>query len=158
MDKTIADQAAETYNTLVDMSATFMWPLKLHEDELPTSQEAVLHELKRQGRMNLTQLAHQVSVAKQTMTDISTKLIKLGYIRRIQDESNRRQILLELTPEGRTYVDEYEHARLVYLKEHVFASFSDEQLHQIHDACQTICKLLDQTAIGEKYGIRGLSK
>jgi len=152
MDKTIADRAAEAYNTLVDMSTTFMWPLKLHEDELPTSQEAVLHELKRQGRMNLTQLAHQVSVAKQTMTDISTKLIKLGYIRRIQDESNRRQILLELTPEGYAYVNEYENSRIFYLRDHVFSVLSEEQLHQLYDACHTICKLQNLTVIGKNYG------
>lgn len=157
MKKSIADQAVEAYNAMVDMSTSFMWPLKLHEDELPTSQEAVLHELKRQGRMNLTQLAHQVSVAKQTMTDISTKLIKLGYVRRIQDESNRRQILLELTPEGQTYVDEYENARIVYLRDHVFSALSEEQLHQLHEACHTICKLQNLTIIGEKFGSRGLS-
>ena len=104
--------------------------------------------------MNLTRLAHQVSVAKQTMTDISTKLIKLGYVRRVQDENNRRQILLELTPEGKFYVDEYENARIVYLQGHVF---SEEQLHQLHEACHTFCKLQNLTIIGDKYGSCGLS-
>lgn len=154
MDKNIADQAVEAYMAMVDMTTSFMWPLKLGSDDLPTSQIAVLYELQAQGRMNLTQLAHQVSVAKQTMTDISSKLIKLGYVERVYDERNRRQIQLQLTPEGSAYIDSYIRTRQHYMRDQVFSSLSKEQLRQLLDACHTLCNLQKQTIIGDKFGKR----
>lgn len=156
MDQHIADEAIEAYISMVDMTTAFIWPLKLETSDLPTSQFAVLHELKTQGSMNLTQLAQQVSVAKQTMTDISSKLIKLGYVERVYDERNRRQILLQLTPQGHAYVENHERAHFLYLRDQVFSVLSDEQLRQLHDTCRTLCRLQSQTVIGEKFGSRAL--
>lgn len=156
MDKTIADQAVSAYMAMTDMTTAFVWSLKLNETELPTSQIAVLHELKHQGKMNLTQLAKQVSVAKQTMTDISTKLIKTGFVERIYDESNRRQIQLQLTPEGDAYMTAYKQRHFLYLRDQVFAALSEEQLLALRDACYTLCKLQNETLIGERFGSRAL--
>jgi len=91
------------------------------------------------------------------MTDISTKLIKLGYVERVYDENNRRQILLQLTPAGHAYITNHEQEYFLFMRDQVFSSLTEEQLHQLHDACHTLCSLQKQTVIGEKFGDRAVA-
>ena len=155
MDKTIADQAVEAYIRTTDLIVSFNWALRLgQQDDLPMTHFGVLHELKKYGRRNLSQLANQVSVAKQTMTDISNKLIKLGYAERVYDENNRRLILLQLTQAGHDYAEQHAKVFFSYMRDEVFSKLSDDQLIALRDASDTLFHLQDQTIIGEKYGTR----
>ena len=155
MNNTIAEQAVEAYIRAADMIVSFNWALRLgQQDDLPMTHFGVLYELKQRGRRNLSQLASQVSVAKQTMTDISNKLIKLGYVERVYDENNRRLVLLQLTQAGHDYVEQHAKFFFSYMRDEVFSTLTDDQLISLRDASNALFQLQDQTIIGEKYGTR----
>lgn len=63
----------------------------------------ILHE---KGIMNMTMLANEIDVSNQQLTKIVDVLVQKGYIERAYDMNNRRVVLVELTKEGKEYVED----------------------------------------------------
>lgn len=62
----------------------------------------ILHE---KGMMNMTMLASEIDVSNQQLTKIVDVLVNKGYIERSYDKNNRRVVLVDLTPEGKDYIE-----------------------------------------------------
>ena len=60
----------------------------------------VVRLLDEHGQMYITEIVDLIGMTKPQMTATADKLIKMGLITRIYDESDRRKIFLSLTPEG----------------------------------------------------------
>lgn len=62
----------------------------------------ILHE---KGQMNMTTLANEIDVSNQQLTKIVDVLVNKGHIERGYDKNNRRVVLVDLTPEGKDYIE-----------------------------------------------------
>lgn len=60
----------------------------------------VMATLAERSRCNLSELAEQQSVSLPSMSNTVSKLVERGWVKRTQSESDRRQVLISLTPEG----------------------------------------------------------
>lgn len=70
-------------------------------DQLPENQAAVLGMLVRGGSMTRAELARQAKVRHQSMRRTVDLLLTAGLAQQVPDAHDRRQHLVDVTPEGR---------------------------------------------------------
>lgn len=149
--KNTLTEATTSFLLTQEIVFSYLWPLMPRRGEkLNQSQVSVLRELRAYKKMNLTQLATQVSVTNQSMTTISNFLVKKDYVERIYDDSNRRQIELILTEKGLTYITKYDEEILNMIIA-VFSLLSEKDLIVLQKASNDINIILGKTAFSEKF-------
>lgn len=85
--------------------------VRAHLDELlkpadvTALQYTALSVLERRGRLSAAQLARNSFVTAQSMSDMVRVLTRKGLISRTRDDTDRKRLLIELTPEGRAFLD-----------------------------------------------------
>lgn len=93
-------------NELSDLISGFVREFRLLEkDEISCygvtiSQQYVVQELARAGKLTMNELSERMSVATSTMTRIIDNLVRDGIIERIRDEQDRRIVQVALTNRG----------------------------------------------------------
>lgn len=128
--KVLADQTAE----------------RLDEYDLQWWQYDVLAALRRQGepyRMAATELADAVMLTSGAMTNRLDRLEESGLIRRVDDEEDRRRVLVQLTGEGLALIEQAAETRFQSATD-ALAGLSDRQKSQLSDLLKRV--LLDQEA------------
>jgi len=66
----------------------------------------ILYSLSREsGRVNPTDIAKKIGVTMSAITHLINSLETAGLVRRVPDETDRRVVLLELTPAGKLKVE-----------------------------------------------------
>jgi DNA-binding MarR family transcriptional regulator len=68
--------------------------------ELSMRQMLYLNTIIHMGHPTFSDLARELGVTKPSVTAIVTTLIKKGYVRKIQDDEDRRAFHIVLTPQG----------------------------------------------------------
>ena len=111
--------------------------------DLPATQLQALFILNVNHPLLMSVLAHKLAVSTQQLTKIADALVAAGYVTRTGDEKNRRIILLNLTPEGRTLVsclqDEVTERMLPQ-----FSRLSAREVGQFSQALDTLRPLLEK--------------
>ena len=121
----------------------------MNERGLNMSQMFVLAKLQECGPLNLTALAKAVLVTNQAMTGITNKLVAEGLIERVYSENNRRQIVVQLTQEGYSFINAY--FEDIYDEfETMFESCTQEEVDRINQASKTIVEMLAR--VNPDYG------
>lgn len=77
----------------------------------------LLYVIQRHERCRLSKLAEIIEVKPSAITVMIDRLEKAGYVKRAHDPLDRRSILVELTPKGRTILEETMKKRNEVLKE-----------------------------------------
>jgi len=65
----------------------------------------ILQAIADAGKCPMLSLSRNLSLKSSTLTGIMDRLVGLGLVRRFASESDRRQVLSELTPKGRRILD-----------------------------------------------------
>jgi DNA-binding MarR family transcriptional regulator len=89
----------------------------LQEIDIPHAQLFVMNMLFHQGQSRTSDIVRELKVSAPTVTGILDRLEKAGYVRRIEDQADRRAVMVELTAEGKKIT--------VKLKNAVVARWSD---------------------------------
>ncbi len=98
----------------------------------------MLYVIQRHERCRLSKLAEKMEVKPSAITVMIDRLEKAGYVKRAHDPVDRRSILVELTPEGRTVLEETMQKRNEVLK---------KQLLQLKpEEVQLLAELLEKLA------------
>ncbi|MCU9614157.1 MarR family transcriptional regulator [Caldibacillus lycopersici] len=74
---------------------------KLGGSTITKSQLFLLYAINKAGKIRLTKLAELLDVKPSAITVMIDRLEKPGFVKRINDPSDRRSILVELTPLGK---------------------------------------------------------
>lgn len=59
-------------------------------------------------RSTMSALARGLHVSMPTATGIASRLVRAGYIRRAPGETDRRQVLVQLTPRGKQFIRDFQ--------------------------------------------------
>lgn len=103
--------------------------------------------------INHTGIVEKMGLSKASITNISTKLLKMGFIMRSQRNNNRKEIYFSLTDKGRHVYDL--HKELHREKEQGFYEFIESYSE---DELKTIGKFMsDLVARAEEYSERKLT-
>ena len=152
MEKSSLGLTVSEFLFMAEMAMSYLRPMQTtHSKNLNKTQLSILRELRANNKMNLSQLATVASVTNQAMTTISNQLVKQGFIERIYNENNRRQIEIQLTKTGLDYVNETED-EVVSVVSQIFSGLSEADLNALHKSSREIYAILEKTTFGEKYG------
>lgn len=109
--------------------------------DLTTSQSSAMSTLVDRGPLRMSELAALEGVQLPSATSVVNGLVKLGLVERRADPTDRRAVVIDLTPKGRRQVDE-----LVDRRNHSFALLLDRLDEQdrrlLEDAVPAVARLL----------------
>jgi DNA-binding MarR family transcriptional regulator len=105
--------------------------------DLTTSQLSALTSLQLAGALTPRELADLERVQPPTMTRIVGKLEELGLVARTPHPTDRRQVILAATEEGRTVYGQFEQARNRWLARQL-AELSPEERDTLARAAQIL--------------------
>ncbi|UOZ08924.1 MarR family winged helix-turn-helix transcriptional regulator [Amycolatopsis sp. WQ 127309] len=108
---------------------------------LTLTQGSVLSELVNGGPRRMSALAEFEQVKLPSMTDVVSRLERLGLATRAPDPADRRAVLVDVTDEGRRFYAEMVTAREEFLRERLIA-MDDADRAAIEAALPALAKLL----------------
>jgi DNA-binding MarR family transcriptional regulator len=90
-------------DTTVDLflEAGRMIKKRITEDHLPFAQVEVLRFVHEEGSPTMRAIASYLHIAAPSATALVNQLVDGGYLRRVSDEHDRRQVRLSLTPKAK---------------------------------------------------------
>jgi DNA-binding MarR family transcriptional regulator len=112
------------------------------QHQLTLTQGSVLKELVTDGPRRMSALAEIEGVRMPSMTDVVSRLERLGLVSRAPDPADRRAVLVEVTPEGRRFYDELVVAREEFLRERLL-TLDEGDRAAIEAALPALRKLLE---------------
>lgn len=107
------------------------------EADLTVSQFGVMEALYHLGPLNQKALGEKLLKSGGNITMVIDNLEKSGWVERQQDPSDRRSMLINLTPEGKKFIADYFPKHLDRIKEE-FEVLSNEELDELARICRKL--------------------
>lgn len=104
---------------------------------------AILAALRRLGPVPAVRLAAEERLQPQSLTRLLTRLENDGLITRMQNETDRRKILISLTPRGLEALSTDIRARRQWLERATSATLTDNECETLIAAARVMRKLSD---------------
>ena len=82
----------------------------LANKKLTHTQFFVMVAIHSQGLPTMRTLSDNMKVSMPTMSGVVERLVRGGYVRRVNQPNDRRQVLVELAPQGRRLITEFQQA------------------------------------------------
>lgn len=140
-------QRDQTICSLFELSPLFrkmvMRPMEAPVTEMPPTQLFALMALKHHELLNMTQLAEEVSVSNQQLTKIVDALVEKDLVERVSDQLNRRVVLIQLTEQGKVFLEERRQKMMKNLK-NIFAALSDEDMEILYISSNNIIQIIER--------------
>lgn len=102
-------------------------------------QGRILYVLWQEDNLPIVEISKRTSLAKTTLTSMLDRMEKAGHINRNPDRTNRRQILISLTPEARALNSGYQEVSR-QMSEIFYQGFSDNEIIQFESK---LLKIMD---------------
>jgi MarR family 2-MHQ and catechol resistance regulon transcriptional repressor len=97
----------------------------LEKKGMPYSEYPILAHLNDVGREKTQKLGQVAVITSGTITHTVNKLIKQGYVEKVQDEEDRRVYWVQITHKGRTAFEKVHEAHIKYLN-YLLEDFAEE--------------------------------
>ena len=88
--------------------------------------------IQRRGQVTAGELARESGLTTGAVTAVIDRLERAGYAQRVRDTSDRRRVMVEITPELHARTEKY-YGPLAEEAHKAFAGYSDEQLRLVRD-------------------------
>ena len=110
------------------LSSTFMDILGKNLDELGLagSSYLILAHLNQVGRAKTQQIGQVAVITSGTITHMVNKLVKKGYVNKIQDHEDKRVFWVEITSQGRSVFDRVNEEHIKFL-DLLLEDFAEEE-------------------------------
>ena len=112
-------------------------------DRLPPPDAAALGVLDRDGPHTTAQLAQLRRVRHQSMAKIVHRLIETGLVAKVPHDTDRRMILLRITPAGRRVLNAQRAHRADWLAAAITSTLSEPQRRQLARCLPLLTKLAE---------------
>lgn len=120
-----------------------------YNDKLTTLQFHVVATLGMYGSMTMSALAEIMGMQKQSATKVVNQLVGMKFIRRIDDESDRRVVRVDITPEAKAYLERFSMENMKQVCKS-FEALSDGELAELRQALAVFNRILPRVSAGEK--------
>ena len=115
-------------------------------DDLEGARGRVIFALWGKDEVPIKVLCEKTSLDKSTLTGIINRLVRDGYIIKIQDETDRRNTLIKLTGKEQKFLDKIDSVSSK-MNEIFYKGFSDEEIVEFDDMLERIlknCKMAEE--------------
>ncbi len=127
---------------------------KLLDNNLTAPQYFILQTLAKQDLQTSSYFAGVLDVTLSAITNLSSKLVQKGYIERVVSETDRRQVMLKITEQGRE-VEQNMLERYRQLTAGLWDEFNETELDLMIGSYQKMIEHLEQTMYGTKLQLQG---
>lgn len=105
--------------------------------DLNTTEFGVLEYLHHKGKQPMNNLCQKLLMANSSMTYVIDKLIKKHFVKRINDNIDRRMVYVELTDSGEAFIQTIfpNHQKRI---EEIFSILSEEELINLMDLLKKV--------------------
>lgn len=118
--------------------------------ELKLSQMRALSAFKDNRPLLMKELAHNSGVKLSNMTTMIDDLIKEGFAKREKDESDRRKVLVHLTPKGKRIRAKFL-ANRRETAHSIFSKLSETDKNELLTSFDKVCKILEKSLAPDEY-------
>jgi DNA-binding MarR family transcriptional regulator len=115
------------------------------ESGMPNQHVTALRWLKRGGPMTTSGLAAAERITPQSMAVTLTALHGQGYVRRVADPKDRRQILWSVTPSGRAVLAADRQWRARWLVAAIDKELTGEETARLREAARLLNRVMDRS-------------
>ncbi len=112
--------------------------------DLTPSQISVLLRLENDGSATVSSLARAEGMRPQSMSAVVTSLQETGLVRGAPDPSDRRQVLMSLTPKCLKWIEEGRAARQDWLTATIAQKLSAYEQERLQAALALLARLVDE--------------
>lgn len=105
------------------------------------SQFFILLALMGNDTLNMTQLSSYIASSKEQATRAVAPLVEAGYVHRFHDETNRKLVLIQLTPAGKTFLRQTKQ-QLQEALEKKFEGLTEEDRQELVQSLHNILRIL----------------
>lgn len=126
-----------------------VWNKILRDNDMEALEGArgrVIFALWGKDEVPIKTLCEKTSLDKSTLTGIINRLVRDGYVEKMQDETDRRNTLIQLTGKEQRFLDRVDSVSME-MNEIFYKGFSDEEVIQFDDMLERIlqnCKDAEQ--------------
>lgn len=106
----------------------------------------LLHLIDRAGGLTMTEVAHQISAARQQATLKVNRLCEAGYLERQSDENDRRVVKVVVTDRARQEMAEYARGAKDYL-EMFHQQLTQQDVDTITSSMEAILAVLEKVGV-----------
>lgn len=110
--------------------------------DLTPTQMRTLYSLAVHDHIPMGSLAEHLDISKQQLTKVIDILVEKGYVERVVNAANRRQVVVQLSAKGATLVDNVL-ATIADDLEPSFSKFTEEEKEAFYNASITLKKLME---------------
>ncbi len=96
-------------------------------DDFNGAQGRILFVLWQEDHLPIHELSQRTSLAKTTLTSMLDRMEKKGYLKRVLDPTDRRQIRIDLTEKARSMSERYQSVS-TQMGEIFYQGFSEEEI------------------------------
>lgn len=111
--------------------------------QLSLTERSSLSLLQQHKELLPSELAAMEKITNQSMSQILGHLLELGYIGRKASESDKRKVIISLTPEGEKTLMRVRAERDEWLLKAISETCSDEDIEALKQAIAPLAKLVD---------------
>ena len=109
------------------------WPEAFEQEgfsNLSIAQMSYLETIAQMEGPTFSELADQLAVTKPSVTAIVKKLIKLGYVKKVQSQEDLRVYHIVLAPKGERFTEMHDKTHQL-LAERLTSNLNKQELHQM---------------------------
>lgn len=127
-----------------------IWNKILRDNDMEALEGArgrVIFALWGKDEVPIKTLCEKTSLDKSTLTGIINRLVRDGYVQKVQDETDRRNTLIKLTGKEHRFLNRIDHVSLE-MNEIFYKGFSDDEIIQFEHMLDRIllnCKKAEGT-------------
>ena len=108
------------------------------------TQFLVMAAVRAYSRCTMGTLANNLHISMPTASGLVERLVRSGYLRRIPQSEDRRQVVVTLTGKGDAFFKEFESV-IRHRWEEVLVSLDEDELRAFHDVIEKLRQQLQMT-------------
>ena len=105
----------------------------------------LLLHLMNETPLRLTEVAKELNIPMFSASRLVDRMVSLGFVRKVQDESDKRSISISLEPQGKALIDELEQRSYDRIQKN-FGDLKDEDFNMVMQVIETLHRILDVSA------------
>lgn len=115
---------------------------------LPLAQSEALFVIGHAQNLSIGQLARHLAITPGAATQLVDPLLEMNYVQKLQDDQDRRTIILGLSDEGKIFLDNLRQHKTTKVTE-IMQALNDKELQTLTTLLEKVAKSINENREGK---------